>query len=152
MGLFWDGTAATSCFMPINMIKTAAGLTEIDQLIARQAGGKTRYKGQAATYAYTRYAPKQAAEIIASGGSIYWILRAAFRCARKSSVLKWLKKTTATHGAKSWLSRNYTERSPSLTALSKAGATLPKKTRPKTAGHMCRAVWMMNRRPKWPRL
>ncbi len=34
-----------------------------------------RYKGQQATYAYTRYAPKRAEEIISGGGSIYWILK-----------------------------------------------------------------------------
>lgn len=61
--------------MPINMIKTAAGLQEIDQLVHRQSGGKMNFKGQKATYAYTRYAPKQAEEIIASGGSIYWIMK-----------------------------------------------------------------------------
>jgi hypothetical protein len=61
--------------MPIHLIKTAAGLQEIDQLIERQSGGKRTYKGQKATYAYTRYMPKRAEEIIQSGGSIYWILK-----------------------------------------------------------------------------
>jgi hypothetical protein len=69
--------------MPINMIKTAAGLTDIDQLVVRQSGGKTRYKGQAATYAYTRYAPKQAEEIVSSGGSIYWILKSRIQVRQK---------------------------------------------------------------------
>jgi hypothetical protein len=61
--------------MPINLLKTAAGLQEIDQLVARQAGGKMRYVGKPATYAYTRYAPKRGDEILESGGSIYWILK-----------------------------------------------------------------------------
>lgn len=61
--------------MPVNLLKTAAGLQEIDQLIARQAGGKMRYDGKPATYAYTRFVPKRADEIIESGGSIYWILK-----------------------------------------------------------------------------
>lgn len=65
------------------MIKTAAGLQEIDQLIERQAGGKMRYKGQNAVYAYTRYAPKQAAEIVSSGGSIYWILKSRIQVRQK---------------------------------------------------------------------
>ncbi len=69
--------------MPLNLIKTAAGLTEIDQLIERQSGGKTRYKGQAATYAYTRYAPKRALEILDSGGSIYWILKSRIQVRQK---------------------------------------------------------------------
>lgn len=69
--------------MPVHMIKTAAGLQEIDQLIARQAGGKMHYRGQNATYAYTRYAPKRADEIVASGGSIYWILKSRIQVRQK---------------------------------------------------------------------
>ncbi|HEU4839539.1 MAG TPA: DUF1489 family protein [Micavibrio sp.] len=61
--------------MPIHLLKTAAGLQEIDQLIARQSGGKMRYDDKAATYAYTRYMPKRAVEIVDGGGSIYWILK-----------------------------------------------------------------------------
>lgn len=61
--------------MPLNLIKTAAGLQEIDQLIARQAPHKFKYKGAPATWAYTRYAPKRADDIIESGGSIYWIMK-----------------------------------------------------------------------------
>lgn len=61
--------------MPVNLLKTAAGLQEIDQLIARQAGGKMRYDGKPAAYAYTRFVPKRADEIIESGGSIFWILK-----------------------------------------------------------------------------
>lgn len=34
-----------------------------------------RYDGKAAAYAYTRYMPKRAGEIVDSGGSIYWILK-----------------------------------------------------------------------------
>lgn len=61
--------------MPINLIKTAAGLQEIDQLIERQRDNKFTYKGKKVTYAYTRYMPKRADDIIESGGSIYWILK-----------------------------------------------------------------------------
>lgn len=61
--------------MPVNLIKTAAGLQEIDQLIARQAQCKIRHNGKQVVYAYTRYAPKRAGEIIKTGGSIYWILK-----------------------------------------------------------------------------
>lgn len=61
--------------MPVNLIKTAAGLQEIDQLILRQTPGRMRYKGRQATYAYTRFMPKRAEEIVSSGGSIYWILK-----------------------------------------------------------------------------
>lgn len=61
--------------MSVNLIKTAAGLQEIEQLIARQEPNKFKYNGAHATWAYTRYAPKRADEILASGGSIYWILK-----------------------------------------------------------------------------
>lgn len=61
--------------MPVNLIKTAAGLQEIDQLIARQAPNIFKYHGTHATWAYTRYSPKRAAEILESGGSIYWIFK-----------------------------------------------------------------------------
>ena len=61
--------------MSVNLFKTAAGLQEIDQLIARQDPNTFKYNGTYATWAYTRYAPKRAAEILESGGSIYWILK-----------------------------------------------------------------------------
>lgn len=61
--------------MPVNLIKTAAGLQEIDQLIERQALHKFKRDGKIMTWAYTRYAPKRADEIVESGGSIYWILK-----------------------------------------------------------------------------
>ena len=61
--------------MSVNLLKTAAGLQEVDQLIARQESNKFKDKGTHATYAYTRYVPKRGSEIIESGGSIYWILK-----------------------------------------------------------------------------
>lgn len=61
--------------MCINLLKTAAGLQEIDQLIERQRGNKFTYQGKKVTYAYTRYMPKRADEIIESEGSIYWIMK-----------------------------------------------------------------------------
>jgi hypothetical protein len=61
--------------MTLHLLKTAAGLQEIDQLIARQAPYLFRREGRVATWAYTRYMPKQAADILESGGSIYWILK-----------------------------------------------------------------------------
>jgi hypothetical protein len=69
------GRARYVWFMPVNLIKTAAGLQEIDQLIARQLPHKFKYNGTHATWAYTRYAPKRADEILQSGGSIYWIFK-----------------------------------------------------------------------------
>ncbi len=50
-------------------------MQEIDQLIARQANNVFKYGGKKATWAYTRYAPKRAEDILESGGSIYWILK-----------------------------------------------------------------------------
>jgi hypothetical protein len=69
--------------MGLNLIKTAAGLQEIDQLILRQASGKQKYKGVTATYAYTRYKPTRGDEILSSGGSIYWILKSKIQVRQK---------------------------------------------------------------------
>lgn len=59
----------------INLLKTAAGLQELEQLIERQAPNLFDFNGKKATYAYTRYVPKRGSEILDSGGSIYWILK-----------------------------------------------------------------------------
>ncbi len=69
--------------MAINLIKTAAGLQEVDQLIARQEPNKFKYNGVHATWAYTRYAPKRADEILESGGSIYWIFKNRIQARQK---------------------------------------------------------------------
>jgi len=82
--------------MPVNLLKTAAGLQEIDQLVARQAGGKMKYKGQNATYAYTRYAPKRGDEIISSGGSIYWILKNRIQVRQKILGFEMVQETDDT--------------------------------------------------------
>lgn len=85
MGIAGRAGAGYIFCMPVNLLKTAAGLQEIDQLVARQADGHMRYKGKPATYAYTRYAPKRAEEIVESGGSIYWILKG--RIAARQKIL-----------------------------------------------------------------
>jgi hypothetical protein len=59
----------------VNLLKTAAGLQEIDQLVERQRGNRMIYEGEKATYAYTRYMPKRYDEILRTDGSIYWILK-----------------------------------------------------------------------------
>lgn len=69
--------------MPVHLLKTAAGLQEIDQLIARQAEHAFRRGGKTVTYAYTRYAPKRGDEILESGGSIYWILKNRIQARQK---------------------------------------------------------------------
>lgn len=69
--------------MPVHLLKTAAGLQELDQLIARQAEHAFRRDGKLVTYAYTRYAPKRAEEIVAGGGSIYWILKNRIQARQK---------------------------------------------------------------------
>jgi hypothetical protein len=61
--------------MAVNLLKTAAGLQEIDQLIERQAANKITFQGKKCVFAYTRYKPKRADEILESSGSIYWILK-----------------------------------------------------------------------------
>lgn len=69
--------------MRVNLLKTAAGLQEIDQLIERQRGNRMVYEGQKATYAYTRYMPKRYDEILRTDGSIYWILKGRIQVRQK---------------------------------------------------------------------
>jgi hypothetical protein len=69
--------------MRVNLLKTAAGLQEIDQLVERQSFNKMIYEGQKATYAYTRYMPKRYDEILRSDGSIYWILKGRIQVRQK---------------------------------------------------------------------
>jgi len=61
--------------MALNLLKTAAGLQEIDQLIERQSQNKLIFDGKKCVFAYTRYQPKRAQEILDTRGSIYWILK-----------------------------------------------------------------------------
>lgn len=61
--------------MRIHLLKTAAGLQEIDQLVERQRPNRMTWQGRKATFAYTRYMPKRAEEIIGGEGSIYWIMK-----------------------------------------------------------------------------
>lgn len=61
--------------MSLHLLKTAAGLQEIDQLVERQKQNEFVREGRSVTYAYTRYMPKRAEEILAGAGSIYWILK-----------------------------------------------------------------------------
>lgn len=61
--------------MRIHLLKTAAGLQEIEQLVERQREGKMMWEGRKATYAYTRYMPKRGEEITKGDGSIYWIMK-----------------------------------------------------------------------------
>lgn len=59
----------------MHLLKTAAGLSSVEDLAARQAANRFTRDGEALTYAYTRYRPTRGKEILRAGGSLYWILK-----------------------------------------------------------------------------
>lgn len=86
--------------MPLHLLKTAAGLQELDQLLDRQQGGLCRYNGVTATYTYTRYKPTRSDEILSSGGSIYWILKNSIQARQNILGFETVKETDGTSWCK----------------------------------------------------
>lgn len=61
--------------MPLNLIKLAVGITDIDHLREVQARRvQVRDDGSALIPVYTRQVPKRGAEIVGAG-SLYWVVR-----------------------------------------------------------------------------
>ena len=61
--------------MPLNLLKLAVGIDDIDQL--RQIR-ETRAAERGGNWVYTRNHPRRAQEVLA-GGSIYWVIRGQIR-------------------------------------------------------------------------
>lgn len=58
--------------MPLNMIKLCVGVTDVEWLERRAAGG-------APLIVHTRMTPKRAAEV-EDGGSLYWVVKGVVSC------------------------------------------------------------------------
>lgn len=58
--------------MPLHMIKLCVGVSDVDWLEKRAAGGQP-------LIVHTRMTPKRAAEI-EDGGSIYWVMKGSVTC------------------------------------------------------------------------
>ncbi|WP_207461098.1 DUF1489 domain-containing protein [Azospirillum sp. SYSU D00513] len=60
--------------MPLNLIKLAVGVTDLDHLADIQSRRALTVENRTVIPVYTRRVPKRAEEILA-GGSIYWVVR-----------------------------------------------------------------------------
>ncbi|MEQ8964927.1 MAG: DUF1489 domain-containing protein [Azospirillaceae bacterium] len=64
--------------MTVHLVKTAAGIADLEALAARQALRRGIVDGRPVVAAYTRRKPRRAEEVV-DGGSIYWIVKRAIR-------------------------------------------------------------------------
>lgn len=85
----------------IHLLRMAARIQDLDELQDVQTHFRTHGKGaKAVVIMTTRNMPKRADELMA-GGSIYWIVRTAFRPAKRFSMLPLLPILMASGCAKS---------------------------------------------------
>ena len=68
--------------MTVNLLKTAVGISDLDQLRRRQAGRRAMRDGREVVLGYTRNKPRRLDELIA-GGSIYWIVKARIQARQR---------------------------------------------------------------------
>ncbi len=68
--------------MSVNLLKTAVGISDLDQLRRRQDGRRAIRDGREVVLGYTRNKPRRLDELIA-GGSIYWIVRARIQARQR---------------------------------------------------------------------
>jgi hypothetical protein len=66
--------------IPIHMIKLVVGISSLEEYYDYQQQQTLRYNGHDATPCLTRFQPKEAAAIIASGGSIYRVIQGKIAC------------------------------------------------------------------------
>lgn len=69
--------------MPIHIIKLVVGLDSLEAFAQWQAHERVRYDGQWANIVRTRNMPVKSDEIIASGGSIYRVMKHHIVCRQK---------------------------------------------------------------------
>ncbi len=71
--------------MSLNIKKLVVGCDSIKEFADYQIGRYMDFEGQKVSAVYTRFKPKQADEIIKSGGSIYRIIK-GYMCCRQEIV------------------------------------------------------------------
>ena len=69
--------------MTINLVKLVAGVPDIKTFYEWQQREIFDYHGTRAVPCWTRYKPKQAEEILQSGGSIYRVIKNRIQCRHK---------------------------------------------------------------------
>ncbi|NCQ89239.1 MAG: DUF1489 domain-containing protein [Alphaproteobacteria bacterium] len=66
--------------MSIHMIKLVVGIDNLDDFALWQAQERVMFEGQEANVVRTRFKPKQADDIIRTGGSIYRVIKSRIVC------------------------------------------------------------------------
>jgi len=69
--------------MTVNIIKLVVGLEDLEDFYQHQKITTFDYHGTLANDCYTRYKPKQADEILATGGSLYRVIKNRIVCRQK---------------------------------------------------------------------
>lgn len=68
----------------VNILRTAVGIRDMAHLSELQTHFRTKdYDGQSVVVATTRRAPRQSDDIIATGGSVYWIIKNVIQARQK---------------------------------------------------------------------
>ena len=68
--------------MSVNLLKTAVGISDLDQLRRRQDSRRAVRDGREVVLGYTRNKPRRLDELIA-GGSIFWIVKARIQARQR---------------------------------------------------------------------
>ncbi len=69
--------------MALHMMKLVVGMDSLQQFAKWQSHELLEFKGRMANVVYTRHMPKNADEILISGGSIYRVIKGVMRCRQK---------------------------------------------------------------------
>lgn len=69
--------------MPLHMIKLVVGIGDLDDFYQWQRRHIYDFQGTRSNIVRTRYKPRQAEEILASGGSIYRVIKNRILCRQK---------------------------------------------------------------------
>lgn len=69
--------------MVIHIIKLVVGADDLDEFFQFQQNSVFDYEGTPANACHTRYKPKQAEEILATGGSLYRVIKNRIVCRQK---------------------------------------------------------------------
>jgi len=84
--------------MATHLIKLIVGSADIEQYAQWQAQEVMEYHGELAVPCWTRFKPKRAEEVLASGGSLYRVLKSRVVC--RSKILGFEVVETKSHGTR----------------------------------------------------
>jgi len=79
--------------MSTDIIKLVVGIDSLEDFVAWQKKERHEYDGQDANLIHTRYCPKQADEILRSGGSAYRVIKGRTCCRQKILGFEQIQRT-----------------------------------------------------------